>query len=135
MDSAQIVLSAHLVVVFFIVFGLVAIPIGGYLGWSFVFVFWWRALHLAAIAIVALQKFLGKLCFLTVWEFGLLRSAGRSDQDMQPILAFGSRLIHWNMPLWFFTLLYAVTLLYVVWLWRRFPPTMPRTGAIRSKSI
>ncbi|HZV78360.1 MAG TPA: DUF2784 family protein [Candidatus Binatus sp.] len=122
-ELAQAVLGVHLIVVGFIVFGLVAIPIGARLGWMFVSVFWWRALHLAAMALVALQKFAGKLCFLTTWEFDLLRTSGRSDADMQPLFAFGSRLIHWNMPLWFFGALYALTLLYVVWLWYRFPPS------------
>lgn len=123
---AQLVLGVHLAVVFFIVFGLVAIPVGARLGWAFVLAFWWRALHLGAMTIVALQKFLGQLCFLSVWEFDLLRGAAQSDQAMQPILAFGSRLIHWDAPLWFFTALYAVTWLYVVWLWRRFPPKLRR---------
>lgn len=124
-NLAQLVLAAHLAVVFFIVFGLIVIPLGAYLRWTFVFGLWWRALHLGAMSIVALQKFLGNLCFLSVWEFDLLRASGQSDQNMLPIFAFGSRLIHWNMPLWFFTVLYAVALLYVVWLWRRFPPKMP----------
>src|SRR6516165_10758058 len=124
---AQLVLGAHLVVVFFIVFGLVAIPLGARLGWAFVLAFWWRAMHLGAMTIVALQKFLGHLCFLSVWEFDLLRSSGQSDAALSPIFAFGSHLIHWNMPLWFFTALYAVTWVYVIWLWRRFPPARQRS--------
>ncbi|MBV8170462.1 MAG: DUF2784 domain-containing protein [Candidatus Eremiobacteraeota bacterium] len=132
MELAQTVLGIHLIFVGFIAFGLIAIPIGARLGWEFVSIFWWRALHLAAIAIVALQKFAGKLCFLTTWEFGLLRTSGHSDADMQPLFAFGSRLIHWNMPLWFFSALYALTLLYVCWLWWCFPPSRATTRYAQS---
>lgn len=117
---AQFVLGVHLLVVFFIVSGLVAIPLGFRLHWTFVTPFWYRAMHLGAMTIVAFQKFLGKLCFLSVWEFQLLRDSGH--RETEPAFVFGDHLIHWNMPLWFFTVLYAVTWAYAIWLWRRFPP-------------
>jgi hypothetical protein len=122
---AELFLSIHLLVVFFIVSGLVLIPLGASLRWPFVASFWYRAVHMGAIAIVALQKFFGKLCFLSVWEFDTLQEAAHRESDMQPVLALGDRLIHWNLPLWFFTVLYALTWAYVIWLWLRFPP---RTG-------
>jgi uncharacterized protein DUF2784 len=128
-DTAQLVLFVHLLVVLFIVSGLIAIPLGSKLHWGFVSLFAYRAAHAGAMTIVVLQKLLGKLCFLSVWEFDLLRGAGQRETDMQPAFAFADRLIHWNMPLWFFTLLYALVWVYIIWLWRRFPPKLPKAIA------
>ncbi len=51
---AVLVLAVHLAVIAFNLFGLVAIPLGAWRGWAFVRVRWWRALHLASRAVVAL---------------------------------------------------------------------------------
>ena len=58
-DIAEAILWFHVVVIAFNVFGLVAIPLGAWSSWKFVRVFWWRALHLALLGIVALQAVLG----------------------------------------------------------------------------
>jgi hypothetical protein len=74
--SAAAVLATHLVVIGFNLFGLVAIPLGGWRGWRFVRVRWWRLLHLGSLALVAVQALFGRACFLTLWrkDFGLDRS-------------------------------------------------------------
>ncbi len=51
-------------------------PLGRLARLGFVRVFWWRALHLAILAAVALQAVLQRVCFLTVWQFDLLQPAG-----------------------------------------------------------
>ncbi|HUZ32935.1 MAG TPA: DUF2784 family protein, partial [Xanthobacteraceae bacterium] len=68
---ALAVLAAHVAVIAFNVFGLVVIPLGGWLGWRFVRILWWRALHLALLAVVALQALFGRACFLTLWQAAL----------------------------------------------------------------
>ena len=45
---ATAVLIAHLGVVVFNIFGMVAVPLGAWLGWRFVRGFWWRLIHLAS---------------------------------------------------------------------------------------
>jgi Protein of Unknown function (DUF2784) len=77
-DIAEAILWFHVVVIAFNVLGLVAIPLGAWGGWKFVRVFWWRALHLGLLGIVALQAVLGQACFLTIWESDFLRRAGAS---------------------------------------------------------
>jgi uncharacterized protein DUF2784 len=67
-DIAEAILGLHVVVIAFSVFGLVAIPLGAWGGWRGVRVFWWRALHISVLGIVALQAMLGRACFLTIWE-------------------------------------------------------------------
>jgi hypothetical protein len=80
-DIAEAILWFHVVVIAFNVFGLVAIPLGAWSGWKFVRVFWWRALHLGLLGIVALQAVLGRACFLTIWESDFLRRAGEAASN------------------------------------------------------
>jgi hypothetical protein len=65
---ALAVLAVHVAVIAFNVFGLIAIPLGSLLDWGFVRVFWWRALHLALLAVLVLQALFGRPCFLTLWQ-------------------------------------------------------------------
>ncbi len=64
---AAVVFWARVAVVLFNVFGLIAIPLGAWRGWAFVRVFWWRALHIGLLLLVAVQVLLGRVCFLTLW--------------------------------------------------------------------
>jgi hypothetical protein len=54
---AEAVLALHVGVILFNLFGLVAIPLGGWRGWRFVRGVWWRALHLAAMSAVVPPNF------------------------------------------------------------------------------
>lgn len=80
---AQVVLLIHLVVILFNVFGLITIPIGALQDWRFVRVFWWRSLHLALLAVVALQAVFGRACFLTIWQAAL---ENREGEVVEPLL-------------------------------------------------
>ena len=116
---AQAVLAAHLVVIAFNVFGLVAIPLGGWLGWAWVQVRWWRWLHLASMAVVAVQAAAGQACFLTIWQARLSGSAGA---PAPLIMGMVNRLIFWPLPLWAFAVAYGVLLAYVLALLKLVPP-------------
>jgi hypothetical protein len=121
------VLGAHLLVIAFNVFGLFAIPLGAWRGWAFVRIRWWRALHVASFAIVALQAALGRACFLTLWQNRL--SGETVGQPL--IMTTVNRLIYWPLPMWVFTAAYLALFAYVVLLWRMVPPrarTAPRPG-------
>jgi hypothetical protein len=65
-ELADAVLLVHLAIVVFNIFGLIAIPVGGWRGWRFVYVSWWRALHVGILAIVAVHAILQRVCFLTI---------------------------------------------------------------------
>ena len=44
--------------------------------------FWWRALHLALLAVPALQALFGRTCFLTLWQAMLEQEVGgRESQE------------------------------------------------------
>ncbi|HVK40875.1 MAG TPA: DUF2784 domain-containing protein [Phenylobacterium sp.] len=120
MDKALIgglVLAAHLAVIGFNLFGLVAIPLGAWRGWSFVRVRWWRLLHLASFAVVAMQALLGRACFLTIWQDDL--SGGEAGDPL--VMRVVNSLIYWPLPMWAFTAAYVTLFVYVLALWRLVP--------------
>ena len=119
---AGLVLWAHLAVILFNLFGLIAVPLGAWRGWAFVRVFWWRALHLAALAVVALQAVFGRACFLTLWQSALLQSAGEGSSSVPLIQRWVSWAIFWPLPVWFFAALYVAIWIYAIALWRLVPP-------------
>ena len=117
---ATLVLALHLAIILFNVGGLVVIPLGAWRQWRFVRIFWWRALHLALLAVVALQAVLGRVCFLTDWQAAL---AGASAPT--PLIAgWINRLIYWPLPLWVFAVLYVAVWIYVLALWLLVPPRL-----------
>jgi hypothetical protein len=121
---ADLVLIVHLGVIAFNVFGLVAIPLGGWLGWRFVRIVWWRALHVAILAIVALQALLQRACFLTIWQAQLLRRAGEAASDAPLIQRWVMQALFWKLPVWVFAALYVAVCVYVLILWWLVPPRL-----------
>jgi hypothetical protein len=132
-DLAQGVLAAHVAVILFNVFGLVAVPLGARFGWRFVRVRWWRALHLASWAVVALQALFGRACFLTLWQ-DVLQQGSASAASQHPLIQrWVEYLIYWPLPLWLFSAIYLPAFGYAILLWRLVPPE-PRRWARRQAS-
>lgn len=123
---ADLVLAVHLGTVAFNLFGLIVVPLGAWRGWAFVRVFWWRALHLAAMAVVAVQALMGRACFLTLWQSLLLEQAGAAAYRQPLIVTWADRILYWRLPLWFFAALYVAAAIYVLVLWWRVPPSKSR---------
>lgn len=119
---AGVVLAAHLAVIAFNVFGLVAIPLGAWRRWSFVRARGWRLLHLASLAVVAAQALLGRACFLTIWQDDLAGAEAGEPLVMRLV----NRLVYWPLPAWAFTAAYVAVFLYVVALWLVVPPRPSR---------
>ena len=71
---ADIILVTHFSFIIFIVGGFVLIWIGKLCSWQWIKNFWFRAIHVSAMALVILQTLVGLACPLTVWE-NQLRSA------------------------------------------------------------
>src|SRR5258706_7296390 len=92
--SASTVLALHLAVIASNIAGLVAIPLGAALHWRWVRVRWWRALHVASWAVVAVQALLGRACFLTLWQ-DRLTGAGRQPPLIE---RWVNGLIYWPLP-------------------------------------
>ena len=125
-ELADAVLLVHLAIVVFNIFGLIAIPVGGWRGWRFVYVFWWRALHVGILAVVAVQAILQRVCFLTIWQADLVQPVDGSVLPT-PLIADGiNRVIYWPLQLWVFATFYVAICLYVLMLWWLVPPRLPR---------
>jgi hypothetical protein len=117
-SAASIVLILHLAVIAFNVLGLVAIPLGSALRWRWVRVRWWRALHLASWAVVAVQAVLGRACFLTLWQDRL--TGGGAQPPL--IERWVNGLIYWPLPIWVFGAIYLTLFAAVIALWWLVPP-------------
>jgi hypothetical protein len=115
---ALAVLAAHLAIILFNLFGLVAVPVGAVCGWRFVHVRWWRVLHLASLGLVALQAALGRACILTLWQARL--EGARTPAPL--LMRWVEGLIFWPLPLWVFSALYVLVFLYALLLFRLVPP-------------
>jgi hypothetical protein len=125
---AGLVLAAHVSIILFNLFGLFAIPLGGWRGWAFVRIRWWRALHLAILALVAVQALFGRACFLTLWQAGLASGAGEAASEAPLIQRWVEGIIYWPLPLWVFATLYVAVCLYVGLLWFLVPPRRAAEG-------
>ncbi len=116
--AADLVLAVHFLYVAFVVFGLAAIVWGALRRRPWVRNPVFRLLHLAAIAIVALQAMLGLACPLTVWEYELRAAAGQSPAELDFIPRLFQQIVFYEFPPEFFLALYiSLTAVVVLTLW------------------
>jgi hypothetical protein len=113
---AAAILTVHLAIIGFNVFGLVATPLGAWRGWPFVREPVWRLAHLACLALVAVQAVAGRACFLTIWQDEAAGEATRTPL----IMGFVNHVLFWRLPIWAFAVgyvaifAYALALLWIV---------------------
>jgi hypothetical protein len=115
---ADAILVIHALFVLFVVGGLVLILLGAR-RWSWARNRTFRALHLAAIALVAAEALLGIACPLTIWE-DMLRATGPGQRSF--IGRWVARLLYYDFPEWVFATAYCAFALAVLWAWRAVPP-------------
>jgi hypothetical protein len=83
---------------------------------------WFRLCHLAAIAFVVVQAWLGQACPLTTLEIWLRTQARQTSYSRSFIEHWVQAVLFYQAPPWVFTLAYSVFGLLVVATWLRFPP-------------
>jgi hypothetical protein len=105
---ADVILIVHALFVAFVVFGLVAIVMGHWLGWAWVRNLRFRIAHLVAIGIVVAQAWAGVLCPLTIWESALRRAAGQSGYAGSFIQHWLHRILFYQAEDWVFTVVYTL---------------------------
>lgn len=123
---ADMVLSLHLAIVSFVVGGLVLIIVGNLRTWTWVNAVWFRLAHLAAIAVVVAEAWLGVGCPLTSLEMWLRAKARATTYDGSFIEHWLQRVLYYEAPAWVFTLGYSLFGLVVVATWWYFPPRFNR---------
>lgn len=126
---ADLVLALHFAVVAFVVGGLVLVFVGNLRRWRWVNHLWFRLAHLAAIAVVVAQSWLGVSCPLTQLEMGLRAKARMSTYSGSFIEHWLQRALYFEAPSWVFVLGYSAFGLLVVATWWRFPPASERGGS------
>jgi hypothetical protein len=123
---ADAIVVLHFAFVAFVAGGLVAILAGVLFHWAWVRNFWFRAVHLAMIAVVVAESLCGIACPLTEWE-DRLREAGGAPVEAG---SFIGRLVHAllfvDMPLSVLSVFYAVFGVAVLLVFILAPPRWPR---------
>jgi hypothetical protein len=121
---ARATLYIHFLVVVFNIAALVLIPAGRLLDWRFVRIFWWRALHVGSMLLVAVQAGLGQHCFLTLMQAAFESAAGGSTGGFW-LDAIVTRAVFWPLPLETFVVLYLLALGLTVFFWFWVRPQSP----------
>ena len=119
--AADAILVLHVCFVGFVVFGLLLLFPGRWLGWRWIRNAWFRLSHLAAIAVVVAQSWLGVICPLTIWEMQLREKAGDAYYEGAFIAHWVDELLYYQAPPWVFMLCYTVfgLLVLISWFWAR----------------
>lgn len=119
---ADMVLLAHFGLVVFVVGGLAVILVGNLLAWRWVNNPWFRLAHIAAIAVVVAESWLGITCPLTTLESWLRAQAGVSGYEASFIEHWVQRILFHEAPPWVFASAYTAFGLLVAAAWWYFPP-------------
>ena len=122
---ADAVLLLHIAIVLGVILGLLLIVVGNLLRWRWVDALWLRLLHLATIAIVVGEAWLGITCPLTTLEMYWRSKAQASTYEGGFMEHWMQRLLFYQAPPWVFTLGYTLFGLAVVASWWRWPPRRP----------
>lgn len=125
---ADLILVVHALIVCFVIGGQLIIMVGWWHGWSWVRNTWFRFAHLATIAVVVLQAWMGRLCPLTLWEQGLRRAAGQAYYEQTFIEHWIARYLYLDLPWWMFVAGYTLFAALVAWTWWQVPPGRPRNS-------
>jgi polyferredoxin len=120
---ADAVLTLHAAVVVFVIGGLVVVAWGYSRGWRLSRSLAFRVAHLAAVAVIVGQAWLGEVCPLTTLEMWLRDRARAETYGGSFIENWVQRLIYYDVPAWVFTLAYTVFGVAVAVTWWRLPPT------------
>ena len=122
---ADVVLSLHFAIVAFVVGGLVLIIAGNLRSWRWVNALWFRLAHLAAIAVVVAEAWLGVVCPLTSVEMWLRTKAGDATSYTGSFIEHWlERILYYEAPAWVFTTGYSLFGLVVAATWWYFPPKL-----------
>lgn len=114
---ADAILLVHFAFTSFVVIGFLLILIGLAAGWRWVRNRYFRLAHLAAIAIVVAQAWLGRICPLTTWENDLRVRGGQEGYAETFVQHWLHRVLFFDAEPWVFTAIYTVfgALVLLVW--------------------
>jgi hypothetical protein len=115
---ADLVLLAHFALAAFLAAGMLLIPLGAYWQWSWVRARRLRQIHAGLMVLIAIEAIFHITCPLTILE-ALLRRTHAPESFWADQL---SKILYWDLPLEFFTILYGCCVVWVLYLWKSVPP-------------
>ena len=116
--AADLILIVHFCIVSFVVFGLVALPIGYFRDYRWMRNTKLRVAHMSLMGFITLEAIFGITCPLTVLENVL-----RQIEYQQSFVSFWlSHLIYWDLPTYFFVTLYLACFIWSLIFWKLHPP-------------
>jgi hypothetical protein len=104
---ADVVVALHVGYVACVVVGVALILLGRALAWGWVRNRWFRLAHLLLIVTVVIRAMLMPVCPLTTWEEDLRRLGGQEDFEGSRVGYVLHAMIHPDLPLWVFPLVYV----------------------------
>lgn len=123
---ADAVLALHVAIVLFVVGGLLLVVAGNLLSWEWVNAPWLRLVHLATIAVVAAEAWIGFVCPLTTLEMWLRSQVHGVTYQGSFVEHWLQAILFWEAPAWVFAAAYTAFALAVAAAWRYFPPRRRR---------
>lgn len=137
---ADLTVVIHVAYVLFVIVGLIATIVGGFLDWRWVRNRWFRGLHLTMILIVVVEAWAGITCPLTTWEQEFRAAAGGQVYQGDFIANCCHDMLFFSAEPWVFTVCYSLfaalvlaTLFLVPPCWRGRPAI--QAGAAESDNI
>ena len=116
--AAELILILHFCIVFFVVFGLVALPIGFLKNYSWTRNIKFRVAHLLLMGIITLEAIFGITCPLTIIE----NTLRQIDYQQSFVAYWVSQFIYWDLPAYFFVTLYVACFIWALIFWKLHPP-------------
>jgi MFS family permease len=123
---ADAVLAMHTLLVAFVIGGLVLVLLGNRLGWRWVNNLVFRLAHLAIIAVVVAESWLGITCPLTTLEAWLRGRAMQTAYSRSFIEHWLQQILFYEAPTWVFGAVYTAFGALVVASWVWYPPRFER---------
>ena len=125
---ADLVVVVHAVYAGLVVFGMLAIWLGLAVGWRWARNFWLRTVHLAMIAVVALEAMAGVVCPLTDLENYFRKLAGASPYAGSFLGEMAHRLLFYDAPQWVFSVAHCLFGAAVLATYLAAPPALARSA-------
>jgi len=116
--AADLILIIHFCIVFFVVSGLVALPIGCLRNYSWTRNTKFRIAHMSLMGFITLEAIFGITCPLTILENIL-----RQIEYQQSFVSYWlSNFMYWDLPTYFFVTLYSACFIWSLIFWKLHPP-------------
>jgi hypothetical protein len=112
------ILALHFAMAFFIVFGMLIIPLGIFYHWDWIRNRRFRLIHAGLMLFVTFEAIFAITCPLTILEAKLRQTAAPQSFWADQL----NQILYWDLPPSFFLILYILCGFWVIYLWKRVPP-------------